>query len=241
MPKFKKINRNFLNGSTFYSDLKSPLKDTSQTYPKSYTEKDKKFLKDQNEDIVREEDKKPIKGKNKEGSFKSAFAKARKKQGPGGTFIAIDSSGLDRNASIDYRQPGGDTNNNLPFELLYDVNYDFSNDAKGVFPKFMDNSILFGGGTIGSSSNSNNYVKVTSSKKIDVKYIPPTSLSAITKATQTCGLTNGSSVASLDNTNGIGDAGAPPIITGPPAFGTPVNGVAVRISSISTVASISVI
>ena len=124
-------------------------------------------------------------------------------QGPGGTFIAIDSSGLDRNASIDYRQPGGDTNNNLPFELLYDVNYDFSNDAKGVFPKFMDNSILFGGGTIGSSSNSNNYVKVTSSKKIDVKYIPPTSLSAITKATQTCGLTNGSSVASLDNTNGI--------------------------------------
>ena len=124
-------------------------------------------------------------------------------QGPGRTFIAIDSSGLDRNASIDYRQPGGDTNNNLPFELLYDVNYDFSNDAKGVFPKFMDNSILFGGGTIGSSSNSNNYVKVTSSKKIDVKYIPPTSLSAITKATQTCGLTNGSSVASLDNTNGI--------------------------------------
>ena len=86
MPKFKKIKRNFLNGSTFYSDLKSPLKDKSKTYPKSYTEKDKKFLKDQNEDIVREEDKKPIKGKNKEGSFKSAFAKARKKQGPGGTF-----------------------------------------------------------------------------------------------------------------------------------------------------------
>ena len=124
-------------------------------------------------------------------------------QGPGGTFIAIDSSGLDRNASIDYRQPGGSTSSNLPFEHLYDINYDFSDDAKGTFPKFMDNSILFGGGTIGSSSNSNDYVKVKSTKKIDVKYIPPTSLSAITKATQTCGLTNGSPVASLGNTNGI--------------------------------------
>ena len=38
---------------------------------------------------------------------------------------------------------------NLPFYNLYDINYDFSNDAKGTFPKFMDNSILFGGGTIG--------------------------------------------------------------------------------------------
>ena len=124
-------------------------------------------------------------------------------QGPGGTFIAIDSSGLDRNADINYRQPGGTNNTNLPFYHLYDINYDFSDDAKGTFPKFMDNSILFGGGTIGSSSNSNDYVKVKSTKKIDVKYIPPTSLSAITKATQTCGLTNGSPVASLGNTNGI--------------------------------------
>ena len=124
-------------------------------------------------------------------------------QGPGGTFIAIDSSGLDRNADINFRQPGGTTNGNLPFQNLYDINYDFSDDAKGTFPKFVDNSILFGGGTIGSLSNSVDYVKVKSSKKVDVKYIPPTSLNAITKATQTCGLTNGSPVASLDNTNNI--------------------------------------
>ena len=68
----------------------------------------------------------------------------------------------------------------------------------------MDNSILFGGGTIGSSGNSNDYVKVKSSKKIDVKYIPPTSLSAITRATQTCNLTTGSPVLSnVTNTNNI--------------------------------------
>jgi len=124
-------------------------------------------------------------------------------QGPGGTFIAIDSSGLDRNADINFLRPGGNTTDNFPFQFLYDLNYDFSDSAKGTFPKFADNSILFGGGTIGSSSNSNDYVKVTSSKKIDIKYVPPTSLSDITKATQTCNLTNGSSVISLDNTNGI--------------------------------------
>ena len=116
--------------------------------------------------------------------------------GAGGTSIAIDASGLDRNANIDFKQPGGDTNQNLPFQFLYDINYDFSDDAKGTFPKFMDNSILFGGGTIGSSSNSNDYVKIKSTKKVDVKYIPPTSLSAITKATRTGSLTNGSSVIS---------------------------------------------
>ena len=123
--------------------------------------------------------------------------------GAGSTFIAIDASGLDRNADIDYRPPNGDTDANLRFQYLYDVGYDFSDNAKGIFPKFMDNSILFGGGTIGSSSNSNDYVKVKSLKKVDVKYIPPTSLSAITKATQTCGLTNGSSVITLSSTTGI--------------------------------------
>ena len=124
-------------------------------------------------------------------------------QGTGGTFVAIDSSGLDRNADIGYQPPGSSTNTDLPFQYLYDINYDFSDDAKGTFPKFMDNSILFGGGTVGSSSNSTDYIKVKSSKKIDVKYIPPTSLTAITKASQSCGLTNGSPVATIGNTNGV--------------------------------------
>ena len=137
-------------------------------------------------------------------------------EGPGptetsssGTFIAVDSSSLDRTANMDYFFPGATTNSNLRFENLYGIDYDFSDSVKGVFPKFMDNSILFGGGTIGNPVAGTNvtgsaaYVKVTSSKKIDIKYVPPTSLSDITKATQTCNLTNGSSVISLDNTNGI--------------------------------------
>jgi len=116
--------------------------------------------------------------------------------GAGGTFVAIDSSGLDRNADIGYQPPGSGTDANLPFQFLYDINYDFSDDAKGSFPKFVDNSILFGGGTVGSFSNSTEYIKVKSTKKIDVKYIPPTSLTAITKASRTGSLTNGSPVIS---------------------------------------------
>ena len=123
--------------------------------------------------------------------------------GAGGTFIAVDSSGLDRNADIGYQPPGATENGNLPFEYLYDINYDFSDDAKGTFPKFVDNSILFGGGTVGSFSNSTDYIKVKSLKKIDVKYIPPTSITAITKASQSCGLTNGSPVATISSTTGI--------------------------------------
>ena len=123
--------------------------------------------------------------------------------GAGSTFVAIDSSGLNRNADIGYQPPGSATDANLPFQFLYDINYDFSDGAKGTFPKFVDNSILFGGGTVGSSSNSTDYIKVKSTKKVDVKYIPPTSLTAITKATQSCGLTNGSSVATISSTTGI--------------------------------------
>ena len=128
---------------------------------------------------------------------------------PSGTFIAIDSSSLDRNANMDFLFPGANASTNLSFYNLYSVDYDFSDSAKGVFPKFMDNSILFGGGTIGNPVAGSNvtgsqaYAKVTSSKKIDIKYTPPTSLSGITKATQTCLLTNGSPVISLNNTNGI--------------------------------------
>ena len=123
--------------------------------------------------------------------------------GAGGTSVQFDASGKDRNADIDYKPPGSPTHQELPFWFLYGADYDFSDDAKGTFPKFMDNSILFGGGTIGSSSNSSDYVKVKSTKKIDVKYIPPTSFDAISKGTKNVGLTNGSPVGSVSPTSPI--------------------------------------
>ena len=123
--------------------------------------------------------------------------------GAGGTSVQINASGKDRNADIDIKPPGQPTHTELPFYFLYSADYNFSNDAKGTFPKFMDNSILFGGGTIGSSSNSNDYVKVKSTKKIDVKYIPPTSFDAISRGTKNVGLTNGSAVGNISPTSPI--------------------------------------
>ena len=56
--------------------------------------------------------------------------------GAGGTFIAIDSSGMDRNADINFRPPNGNADGPLGFTFLYDTDYDFSDDKKGSFPKF---------------------------------------------------------------------------------------------------------
>jgi len=123
--------------------------------------------------------------------------------GAGGTSVQFDASGKDRSADLDYKPPGAPTHQELSFWFLYSSDYDFSNDAKGTFPKFMDNSILFGGGTIGSSSNSNDYVKVKSTKKIDVKYIPPTSFDTISRGVKSVGLTNGSAVGNISPTSPI--------------------------------------
>ncbi len=123
--------------------------------------------------------------------------------GAGNTTVEVDISGVSRNADMNYRPPSFPTESNMPFYFLYDIGYDFSDNAKGTFPKFMDNSILFGGGTIGSSSNKDQYVKVKTNKKIDIKYQAPTSLTAITKASLTCGLTNGSTVGSTGSTAGV--------------------------------------
>ena len=123
--------------------------------------------------------------------------------GAGNTTVEVDISGVSRNADINYRPPSFPTESNMPFYFFYGIDYDFSDNAKGTFPKFMDNSILFGGGTIGSSSNKDQYVKVKTNKKIDIKYQAPTSLTAITKASLTCGLTNGSTVGSTGSTAGV--------------------------------------
>jgi len=67
----------------------------------------------------------------------------------------------------------------IRFTDLYDINYDFSDAAKGFINVFDDNSILAGGGDIGSTTDSNEYVKVKTSKKVDVTYSPKTSHTAI--------------------------------------------------------------
>ena len=57
---------------------------------------------------------------------------------------------------------------------LYNLNYDFSESAKGDINTFLDNSVRFGGGLLGGTTQPE-YIKVKSTKKVDCKYQPPTS------------------------------------------------------------------
>jgi hypothetical protein len=109
-----------------------------------------------------------------------------------------------RNFNVDIRRPNDNNDNNLRYNYLYASDYDFSQSAKGDFNIFLDNSILAGGGiTLGSSSESSGYVKIKSTKKIDIKYSPKTSLAGITKATVSGTTTNNTKVISITDTSGI--------------------------------------
>lgn len=109
-----------------------------------------------------------------------------------------------RNINIDILRPGASMDDALRYNYLYGSDYDFSQSAKGDFNIFLDNSILAGGGTtLGSSSASSGYVKIKSTKKIDIKYSPKTSLVAITKATISGTTTNNTKVISIADTSGI--------------------------------------
>ena len=122
------------------------------------------------------------------------------------TWQEIDSDSQERTANFDISRNLGATSDHLRYNELFSHDYDFSDDSKGKFPIFIDNSILFGGTTtsaLGSSTNSGEYVKVKSSKKIDIKYIPPTSLSAITKASHNGTTVSGTPVIVVGSTTGI--------------------------------------
>jgi hypothetical protein len=97
----------------------------------------------------------------------------------------------------------GGTLGDLLFTKLYPLNYDFSASAKGSFIDFLDNSLRFGGGTVGGNIRSD-YVKVKSSKKIDIRYVPKTNYAGIVrKAFPNASWTSGRNVIdpNLNTTN----------------------------------------
>jgi hypothetical protein len=116
---------------------------------------------------------------------------------------SFDAIGVVRNINFDILYPGSSSDGDLRYNYLYASDYDFSNAAKGQFNIFSDNSIFSGGGTLGSNASSAEYVKIKSTKKIDIKYAPKTSLVAITKATVSGTTTNGTKIISISNTSGI--------------------------------------
>ena len=114
---------------------------------------------------------------------------------------SINAIAAQRNINFDYAAPTGGIGN-LRYTDLYSADYDFSDAAKGEFPIFIDNSIRSGGGTLGGVL-SNNYVKVKSLKKVDIKYQPKTTLAGITKNTITGTTTINTNVISLSNTTNL--------------------------------------
>ena len=97
----------------------------------------------------------------------------------------------------------------LRYQNLYGLDYDFTDSAKGTFNRFLDQSLLSGGnktdGTelIGGTSNSDAYVRVSTDKKVDIKYQPKTSLTEITRRTITASWSAGAKVINLLDTTDI--------------------------------------
>ena len=113
----------------------------------------------------------------------------------------INNPSLEKSAQFTYIPPQGSIIY-LSFYNLYSLDYDFSNENKGSFNRFLDKSILFGGGSIGGSTQPE-YVKVKSEKKVDIKYVPKTSLDEITRRTLTASWSAGANVIAISDTTDI--------------------------------------
>lgn len=89
------------------------------------------------------------------------------------------------------------------YTRLFSRNYDFSDETKGTFNKYIDSSIRFGGGTAGGTTKPN-YVEIKTSKKVDIKYSPLNKTrSSVERATLTLTTTNNSNVIPCSNTTNI--------------------------------------
>ena len=121
----------------------------------------------------------------------------------------VDPASLEKSIAFTYVPPGAIGGTFLRYNNLYPLDYNFSNEVKGSFNTFLDQSILFGGNkddgteTIGSTTNSTGYVRVSTNKKVDIKYTPKTALTQIERATVTTSWTAGSKVISISDTTGI--------------------------------------
>ena len=126
---------------------------------------------------------------------------------------------------IDYRQQNMPNSDDIRFNRLFSLDYDFSSSAKGAFNIFNDNSIRFGGSNlvgIGNSTNKSEYVKVKSGNKVDITYEVKQSLGSDT-GSKTTGIIRRSTpctVLSGATVIGINDGLTTDIEIGNYVFGT---------------------
>ena len=120
----------------------------------------------------------------------------------------IDSLGMTRRIEFNWSPPTTGTFGNLRYTKLFTPDYNFSDSVKGSFNKFFDTSVRFGGTDwtgIGPTSGTDDYIKISSSNKVQSKYNPPTSYTNIVKATNGFNITTGSDVLVINggSTGGI--------------------------------------
>jgi len=85
----------------------------------------------------------------------------------------VNAQRIERNILFDHYEVNTSARD-LFYYNLYNLNYDFSESSKGDINTFLDNSVRFGGGLLGGTTQPE-YIKVRSTKKVDCKYQPPTS------------------------------------------------------------------
>lgn len=116
---------------------------------------------------------------------------------------AIDATSSQRFIDINLLQPKNTESIDFRYNYLYSLDYDFSESKKGDFNRFLENSIDFSGGTLGSLTNPNDYVKVKTSKKIDITYQPKTNVTGIIKSSTSASITSGNNIMSVSDTTNI--------------------------------------
>ncbi len=115
---------------------------------------------------------------------------------------------LNKQVTIHHRPIGGNTIDDLHFNYLYPMDYDFTNSVKGDFNRYLDKSVLFGGTEIGvgigNRSNFNEYVRLKSTKKVDLRYKVKENLSKITRVSSRSGsFQAGDRVVNMTQTSNI--------------------------------------
>ena len=121
-----------------------------------------------------------------------------------------DASRVSRKFEVDLNTPTGGSDH-LRYTHLYGLDYDFSDGVRGDFSKYLDTSVLFGGGTIGLNpttkadpGNESDYVTLKSTKKVDIRYtIKDKALSYAERRSENLTTTIGSNIISISDTSNI--------------------------------------
>ena len=123
-------------------------------------------------------------------------------------YSGIDARGLEKAIAFTYNPPGTQTATYLRYNNLYTLDYDFTDPRKGTFNKFLDQSVLSGGNKEDATERiggtvSNDYIRIKSTKKVDIKYKVKTTKAAVERKSFTGSWSAGSKVISLSDTTNL--------------------------------------